>query len=192
MILPIVGYGNPVLRKKTQEIGPDYPELSQLIENMFETMYNAQGVGLAAPQIGLAIRLFVVDAGPMESFEEDEQEKEALKEFKRVFINPKIMGETGKAWNFEEGCLSIPDIREPVSRKSEIMIKYFDEQFEEKLEKFSGIRARVIQHEYDHLEGVLFTDHISRLRRNIIKTRLSKVSKGLISVGYPMKFLTRK
>ncbi|MEZ4826917.1 MAG: peptide deformylase [Bacteroidia bacterium] len=183
MILPIVGYGNQVLRTRAEEIGPDYPELAQLIENMFETMYNAQGVGLAAPQINLPIRLFVVDGSPMD--EED------MKNFKKVFINAQKIEEKGTPWGFEEGCLSIPDIREVVRRRSDITLHYFDENFEEKTETFSGMKARVIQHEYDHIEGILFMDHISNLRRSIMKPRLQKILRGDIEVEYPMKFSRR-
>ncbi|MDX2249265.1 MAG: peptide deformylase [Bacteroidia bacterium] len=180
MILPIVGYGHQVLRSKAVEIGADYPGLSELIENMFETMYNAQGVGLAAPQINLPIRLFVVDGTPMDD--------EEMQGFKRVFINAKKLEENGKPWGFEEGCLSIPDIREMVRRRSDITLNYFDENFEEKTETFSGMKARVIQHEYDHTEGILFMDHISHLRRSILKPRLQKIIRGDIEVEYPMKF----
>ncbi|MEZ4772798.1 MAG: peptide deformylase [Bacteroidia bacterium] len=180
MILPIVGYGHQVLRTKAAEIGPEYPDLPVLIENMFETMHNAQGVGLAAPQINLPIRVFVVDGAPMED--------EEMQDFKRVFINPQKVEEVGKPWGFEEGCLSIPDIREVVRRRSDITLHYFDENFEEKTETFSGMKARVIQHEYDHLEGILFMDHISNLRRSMLKPKLQRIIRGDIDVEYPMKF----
>jgi len=187
MILPIVAYGHPTLRKKTQEITPDYPNLKQFIENMFETMYNASGVGLAAPQVNVAIRLFIVDGEPMEG-EKPGEESESLKGFKKVFINPQKIEEEGEKWPFYEGCLSIPDIREQVYRHDKITLRYFDENFEEKVESFTGMRARIIQHEYDHLEGVLFTDYISPLRRQLIKPRLSRISKGKTVAGYPMKY----
>lgn len=186
MILPIVGYGHPALREPTKEIGQDYQDLETLIENMFETMYNANGVGLAAPQVGLSIRLFVVDGTPME---EDEANLEG---FKRVFINPRKVEEVGTPWNFEEGCLSIPEIRELVSRPDTISLSYMDEQFQEHTETFTGIAARIVQHEYDHIEGVLFTDHLSPLRRRMLKTRLQKISQGDVPMDYPMKFARAK
>ena len=188
MILPIIGYGHPILRKATEEITPDYPDLQELLKNMFETMYNASGVGLAAPQINLPIRLFIVDGSPME----EGIEGEVMADFKRVFINPKMLEETGEEWQFEEGCLSIPDIRENVKRKSHIIIQYQDENFEEKTETFSGLKARIIQHEYDHLEGVLFTDYLSQLRKQIVNRRLQRISKGSIAADYPMKFFKKK
>ncbi|RMG54310.1 MAG: peptide deformylase [Bacteroidetes bacterium] len=183
MILPIVSYGHPSLRRQNAEIGPDYPNLKALIENMYETMYQAQGVGLAAPQVNIPIRLFVVDGSPMEDLDGS-----SLEGFKKVFINPKMGSEAGEVWPFEEGCLSIPDIREDVRRPGDIVITYQDEQFETHTESFSGLRARIIQHEYDHLEGILFTDHISQLRRRMLKSRLNKISKGQIDTTYPMKF----
>lgn len=189
MVLQIIGYGHPTLRKETQELTPDYPELDQLIEDMFETMYNASGVGLAAPQVNLPIRVFVVDASPMEGVLEDD---ESMEGFKRVFINPEMIEETGKVWAFEEGCLSIPDVREMVKRKSDITLKYQDENFEEKKETFTGLKARIIQHEYDHLEATLFTDYLSHLRRQIVKSRLSKIAKGIVDVTYPMRFIQKK
>ncbi len=189
MILPIVAYGDPVLKKKSKEIDAEYPKLAELLDNMFETMYNAHGVGLAAPQIGLPIRLFIVDASP---FSEDEElsaeEVEQLKDFKKVFINATILEETGEEWAFSEGCLSIPDIREDVFRKETITIKYFDENFEENTETYSGLAARVIQHEYDHIEGVLFTDKLSTLKKRLIKGKLANISKGKIDSGYRMRF----
>ena len=159
MILPIVAYGDPVLKKIGTDITKDYPKLDELLVNMFETMYNAFGVGLAAPQIGLAIRLFLVDTTP---FSEDEgfteEEKNELKNFKKVFINAKIIKEEGDEWVFNEGCLSIPDVREDVFRQPTITVEYVDENFKPHKEVFDGLIARVIQHEYDHIEGVLFTD----------------------------------
>ncbi|EZH71688.1 peptide deformylase [Aquimarina atlantica] len=189
MIFPIVAYGDPVLKKKGKEITKDYPKLSELLDNMFETMYNAHGVGLAAPQIGLPIRLFIVDAEP---FSEDEElSKEAadqLKNFKKVFINATILEETGEEWAFAEGCLSIPEIREDVFRNETIKIHYFDENFVEHTETYGGLAARVIQHEYDHIEGVLFTDKLSSLKKRLIKGKLANISKGKINSEYRMRF----
>jgi len=188
MILPIRAYGDAVLRKKAIDINPDYPELKELISNMFETMYGAHGIGLAAPQIGLDIRLFIVDVSPLADDEDYEDIAEGLKDFKKVFINAKILEESGNEWKFNEGCLSIPDIREDVSRKETILIEYFDENFVKHTETFSDIRARVIQHEYDHIEGILFTDKLSPLKKKIIKGKLGKISTGEINVGYKMRF----
>ncbi|MCH4551018.1 peptide deformylase [Aestuariibaculum lutulentum] len=193
MILPIVAYGDPVLKKVGEDIDQNYPDLNVLIDNMFETMYNAYGVGLAAPQIGLPIRLFVIDATP---FSEDEdltaEEQEVLKGFKRVFINATIVKEEGEEWAFNEGCLSIPDVREDVYRKPKVTIEYLDENFQEKTEVFDGLIARVIQHEYDHIEGVLFTDKLSVLKKRLIKGRLANISKGKINVDYRMRFPAQK
>jgi len=189
MILPIVAYGDPVLKKQAKNITKDYPNLDTLIDNMFETMYGAYGVGLAAPQIGLSIRLFIVDASP---FAEDEfletEEQEMLKNFKRVFINPVILEETGDEWAFNEGCLSIPDVREDVFRQPNIKIQYQDQDFNTHTEELSGLAARVFQHEYDHIEGVLFTDKLSPLKKRLIKGKLANISKGKINVDYRMKF----
>lgn len=184
MILPIVAYGDPVLRKETEEIDANYPDLKQLIADMFETMYHSKGVGLAAPQIGLPIRLFIVDAA---GFNEDGEAPE-LEGFKRVFINPIIIEEKGKEWKFEEGCLSIPGIGEEVARKPELTIEYYNENFELVEEKLDGLGARVVQHEYDHIEGILFIDKINPLRKQLIKSRLNAITKGEIKVGYRMKF----
>ncbi len=189
MILPIVAYGDPVLRKKAVEISKDYPELKTLIDNMWETMYNASGVGLAAPQIGLAIRLFVVDTTPFSDDDElTEEEQQQLKGFKKVFINAKIEEEQGEEWTFNEGCLSIPDIREDVDRKPRITITYSDEGFNQHTETYDGLLARVIQHEYDHIEGILFTDKLSSLKKRLLKGRLDKITKGKIQVDYKMRF----
>lgn len=182
MILPIVAYGDPVLKKEAEEIAEDYPFLEELIDNMFETMYEAEGVGLAAPQIGKSIRLFIVDASP---FEDEEPE---LKDFKKVFINPIIVEEEGQEWNFNEGCLSIPGIREDVKRQPKITIEYYNEKFELIEETYEGIAARIIQHEYDHVEGILFTDLINPLKRRLLKGRLNNISKGNVKVPYRMKF----
>ena len=193
MILPIVAYGDPVLKKMGASITKDYPNLDKLIEDMFETMYNAYGVGLAAPQIGLPIRLFVIDTTP---FSEDDdltaEEKKTLDGFKRVFINAKITKEEGDEWPFNEGCLSIPDIREDVFRQPKLTIEYVDENFIAHIEEFDGLIARVIQHEYDHIDGILFTDKLSALKRRLLKARLSNISKGKISVDYRMRFPDQK
>jgi peptide deformylase len=189
MILPIVAYGDPVLRKKAEPITKDYPKLESLLANMKETMYGAYGVGLAAPQIGLPIRLFLVDTAP---FAEDEvfteEEQETLRNFKRTFINAEILEEEGDEWAFNEGCLSIPDVREDVFRQPKIKIQYQDENFETHTEEFDGLIARVIQHEYDHIEGVLFTDKLSSLKKRLIKGKLSNISKGKIKIDYKMRF----
>ncbi|KAA1247835.1 peptide deformylase [Aquimarina sp. RZ0] len=189
MILPIVAYGDSVLKKKGKEISEDYSKLSELLDNMFETMYNAHGVGLAAPQIGLSIRLFIVDATP---FSEDEDlsdaERETLEGFKKVFVNPTMLEETGEEWAFCEGCLSIPEVREDVFRRDTIKIHYFDENFKEYTEVYSGLAARVIQHEYDHIEGILFTDKLSSLKKRLIKGKLTNISKGKINQEYRMRF----
>ena len=189
MILPIVAYGDPVLKKKAKDISKDYPKLDELLSNMYETMYGAYGVGLAAPQIGLPIRIFLVDTEPFaddESLSEDE--KEALKNFKKTFINAKILEEEGDEWAFNEGCLSIPDVREDVFRKPKIKIQYQDENFETHIEEYEGLIARVIQHEYDHIEGVLFTDKLSSFKKRLIKGRLTNISKGKIKIDYKMRF----
>lgn len=186
MILPITAYGTALLKKVAQPITQEYPKLDELLANMFETMYDANGVGLAAPQVGLSIRLFIVDASP---FAEDEEEDNShLADFKKVFINPTVQSETGDPWSFEEGCLSIPGIREAVERPAEVTINYFDENFKEHTETFDGYAARVIQHEYDHLEGILFTDKISPLKKSLLKSKLANIAKGKVNVGYRMKF----
>lgn len=191
MILPIVAYGDPVLKRKADEIEKDYPDLQKLIKDMFKTMYKANGVGLAAPQIGKSIRLFIVDASP---FAEGEEGDASCDGFIRVFINPVIYEESGKEWGMEEGCLSIPHIREAVERKSNLKIEYFDENWELYEEELTGFPARVIQHEYDHIEGVLFTDKISSQRKTLLQSKLNDISKGEIEVNYKMKFpkLTRR
>ena len=189
MTLPIVAYGDPVLRKVGKDIQKDYPELKTLLENMWETMYNASGVGLAAPQIGRPIRLFLVDTSPFSDDDDlSKEEQDLLKTFKKVFINAHILEETGKEWAFNEGCLSIPDVREDVSRKDTVTINYLDENFKEHTETYDGLLARVIQHEYDHIEGVLFTDKLSSLKKRLLKSRLSNISKGKIRVDYRMRF----
>ena len=195
MILPIYAYGHPILRKETQEIEELNEETKVLIENMFETMYKANGVGLAAPQIGKSIRLFIVDASPFAEVEEGEEIEEMAKGcagFKKVFINPIIEEETGEEWSFNEGCLSIPKIREEVLRKEKILVTYFDENFEFHEEEFDGYAARVIQHEYDHVEGVLFTDHLSPMKKRLLKKKLTNISRGEINIEYRMKFPAAK
>ena len=189
MILPIVAIGDPVLKKHCKEITEDYSKLDELLNNMYETMYGAFGVGLAAPQIGLPIRLFLVDTSPFAEDENlSEEERAALKSFKQTFINAKIIKEDGEEWPFNEGCLSIPDVREDVFRKPEITIEYLDENFEKHTDVFTGLIARVIQHEYDHIEGILFTDKLSSLKKRLIKGKLSNISKGKINVDYRMRF----
>jgi len=181
MILPIVAFGSPVLRKKCNKISQDFQELDDLLENMWETMYEASGVGLAAPQINKSIRLFIIDTT---LFMEEEEEKA----IKKVFINATILEEEGDEWIFNEGCLSMPDLREDIKRKPIITIKYQDENFDCHTDTFDGLTARIIQHEYDHIEGILFTDKISPLRKRMIKRKLENISKGNIDVGYRMKF----
>lgn len=189
MVLPIVAYGDAILRKKCEEISAEYPELNTLIANMFDTMYNSNGVGLAAPQIGRAIRLFIVDGSPYSDDEDlSKEEQEYLKKFKKVFINPTILEESGKEWVFNEGCLSIPGVNEDVTRLDTVLLKYQDENFVTHTETFTGFAARVIQHEYDHIEGILFTDKISSFKKRIIQSKLTNISKGKINVRYRMKF----
>lgn len=193
MILPIVAYGDPVLRKVGEEIDKNYPKLDELLENMWETMYNASGVGLAAPQVGLPIRVFVIDTTPFSTDEDlSNEEKEQLNGFKKVFINAYIEEETGEEWAFNEGCLSIPDVREDVKRQDTLTITFLDENFEEHTETYDGLLARVIQHEYDHIEGILFTDKLSPLKKRMLKSRLSNISKGKINVEYRMRFPNMK
>ncbi|HTO37268.1 MAG TPA: peptide deformylase [Brumimicrobium sp.] len=196
MILPILAYGDPILKKECEEIDKDYPGLKELIDNMWETMYSSHGVGLAAPQIGKTIRLFIVDAAPFADDEESDEEPDpkavGCKDFKKVFINPIIEEESGEEWAFEEGCLSIPTIREDVYRKEKILVTYYDENFEFHEETFEGYPARIIQHEYDHVEGVLFTDLISPLKKKLLFKKLSNISKGLVNVNYRMKFPAAK
>lgn len=193
MILPIVAYGDPVLKKEAEEIDKDYPQLDQLIADMFETMYGAQGVGLAAPQIGHSIRLFIVDGSPFaddpteEDYEPDPR-AEGIDGFKKVFINPIIEEETGEEWGFHEGCLSIPKIREEVFRKEKLRITYYDENWEFHDEIYEGYKARIIQHEYDHIDGILFTDKLSPLKKRLLTKKLVNISKGIISVDYKMRF----
>lgn len=193
MIYPIVGYGDPVLRKVGEDITKDYPNLSDVIANMYDTMYNACGVGLAAPQVGLAIRLFIVDTEPFsESDDLTKEEVEQLKGFKKTFINAKIVKEEGEEWAFNEGCLSIPDVREDVYRHEKITIEYYDENFAKQTDVYDGLIARVIQHEYDHIEGVLFTDKISSLKKTLIKKKLQNIMDGKARPDYRMRFAAPK
>ena len=193
MILPIYGYGEPVLRKVGEELTPEYPNLKETIANMYDTMYHAHGVGLAAPQVGLAIRLFIVDTEPFSDSDDVSKEEAALmKDFKKTFINAKIIKEEGDLWGFNEGCLSIPDVREDVFRHDTITIEYFDEDFNKKTEVYDGLIARVIQHEYDHIEGILFTDLISSLKKQLIKKRLQNIIDGKAFPDYRMRFWKKK
>lgn len=196
MILPIVAYGDPVLKKHAGEITKEYPDLKALIANMFETMYEASGVGLAAPQIGRDIRLFIADGEPFAEDDEDEEGNPiepdpravGIENFKQVFINPTIVEESGEEWSFREGCLSIPKVREDVFRKEKIRITYYDENWQFKDEYYDGYAARIIQHEYDHIEGILFTDLLSSIKKKLISNKLQKISKGEVRVDYKMKF----
>jgi len=193
MILPIVGYGDPVLRKVCDAISKDYPNLKEVVANMYDTMYNAYGVGLAAPQVGLTIRLFVIDTEPFSDSEDlSKEEQEQLKGFKRTFINAKMLKEEGEEWGFNEGCLSIPDVREDVYRNEKITLEYCDEDFNVKTEVFDGLIARVIQHEYDHIEGILFTDKIAALKRTLIKKKLQNIMDGKARPDYKMRFCNKK
>lgn len=178
MIYPTVAYGDPILKKVAKEIDHG-TDIKTLVADMFETMYTAHGIGLAAPQIGKSIRLFIID-----STQSDEEENG----FKRAFINPEIIEEYGEEWGFEEGCLSIPDIHSEVIRPEKVLLRYFDEDWNEQEEEFEGITARVIQHEYDHLEGVLFTDYVMGLKKRLMKKKLTNISKGKIDARYKMKF----
>lgn len=182
MILPIYAYGQPVLRKRAEPVTRDYPELKELIGNMFETMYSAKGVGLAAPQVGLGIRLFVMDTVQIN------KPNERMDGIKKVFINAQLVDESGEPWFYEEGCLSIPDIHVEIERLPSIHLRYMDEEFIEHIEKFEGINARVIQHEYDHIEGVLFIDRMKPLKRRMINRKLEKIKKGEIESDHPMRF----
>jgi peptide deformylase len=189
MILPVIAYGDPVLRKIGKDIDKDYPNLDKLLADMRDTMLNSFGVGLAAHQVGRPIRLFMVDTEPFADNEDySEKERAEFAKFKRIFINARITKEEGEEWVFNEGCLSVPNINEDVWRKPNITIEYVDENFEKHKETFSGLIARVIQHEYDHIEGIVFTDKISSFKKRIIKRKLDNITKGNINVGYPMKF----
>lgn len=181
MVYSIVAYGDPVLRSETAKIEKNGDiDVKQLSQDMFETMQNASGVGLAAPQIGKSLRIFIVDTTPMED--------EKYPDFKKTFINPEILEESGEEWDYEEGCLSIPGIREDVSRLETLTIRYFDEDWKEHIESYDGIVARIIQHEYDHLEGVLFTDYLNGFKKRLLKGKLSSISRGEVKVDYSMRF----
>lgn len=185
MKLPVYAYGHPVLRKKCEEVDKDYPDLQQFIADMWETMYHTHGIGLAAPQVGKAIRIFVIDT---EQMKDEEDEKDTFVGIKRVFVNPVKVKEAGEPWAYEEGCLSIPEIRGKVSRPGQLRIQYYDENFNFHDDVFDDMNARVIQHEYDHIEGILFTDHLSPLKKQLLKKRLEKIRKGEISPKYKMVF----
>jgi peptide deformylase len=187
MIYPIVAYGDPVLKKTSVNLDKETIDVKKLTENMFETMYQAKGVGLAAPQIGMNLRLFVVDSTPLEEDEEEGNEKRPLG-IKKAFINPTILEENGKEWGYEEGCLSIPGIRSEILRLEKLKIHYFDENWMEHTEEYDGMQARIIQHEYDHIEGVLFIDYLSSIKKRLIKAKLINISKGAVDVNYKMKF----
>jgi peptide deformylase len=190
MVLPIVAYGNPILRKVGMEISPDYPGLQKLTEDMWETMYNSKGVGLAAPQVNKEIRLFVIDSIQiLDNLEEDEKDDYPGDDgYKGVFINAKVKETDGEEWPYNEGCLSIPKIREDILRKETVTIHFFDENFQEHTKTFNGITARVILHEYDHIEGKLFIDYLKPLKKSLLKRKLSDISKGKVSVDYRMSF----
>lgn len=188
MILPIVAYGDPILRKETVDIDANYPNLKELIANMFETMYNAQGVGLAGPQIGKSIRLFIVDTEQVVTELEEDEEFFGETGIKKAFINAEILEETGDDWAYLEGCLSIPDIREDVVRGESIRIQYYDENFQFHDEEFDGLTARVILHEYDHIEGTLFLDYLSGMKKRLLKGKLAKIAKGEVNADYRMRF----
>jgi peptide deformylase len=198
MVLPIVVYGDPVLRKVCVDIEKTHENLAQIIKDMYETMYQANGVGLAAPQVNKAIRLFIVDASPFAEVEEDEEpefsaeEMKQMKGFKKTFINARIVEETGEEWKFNEGCLSIPKIREDVLRKPKLTIEYVDENFKKHTETYEGLIARVIQHEYDHIEGVLFTDKINPFKRKLISGKLTDISKGKFKADYKTRVFQPK
>ena len=192
MILPIVAYGHPVLRKVAEDISPDYPELNKLIEDMWETMYASNGVGLAAPQINRPIRVFVIDSAQIfANMDEEEKQENRYPDapgVKQVFINAHVVEELGEDWPYNEGCLSIPKIREDIYRAEEVTIEYMDENFQKQTKTFDGITGRIILHEYDHIDGKLFIDHLSPLKRKLYKRKLDDISKGAIKVDYKMLF----
>lgn len=188
MVYPIVVYGDPILRKKAKEIKNGSADVPALVQDMFETMYAAHGVGLAAPQIGKSVRLFVVDGTSLG----EEDEAEDMTGFKKVFVNPELLDEYGNSWPFEEGCLSIPNIREKVSRQGKIRIRYFDEQWNKFEEEYNGVKARIIQHEYDHLDGKLFIDYLTPLKKRMLKGKLTDISKGDVNTEYRILAPLRK
>lgn len=187
MVYPIYVYGSSVLRKKARDIEKDFEGLDQLVDDMYETMEASEGVGLAAPQIGKSLRLFVVDAA-----QADEEDEEYVENFRQEFINPRIIEEAGKPWVFNEGCLSIPDIREDVSRKEKLRIQYYDRNWNFYDEEYDGIKARIIQHEYDHLEGILFVDKLNPLRKRLLNSRLAAISKGMVDTSYKINYPSKK
>jgi len=185
MILPIYVYGNPVLRTVSTDITPEYPKFEEIMKNLWETMYSSDGVGLAAPQVGLNIRVFVIDGSPMG------EDDPICDGFKKAFINAKILEQSGEKWAFNEGCLSLPTIREDVLREAKIIIQYQDENFETHIEEYEGLQARIIQHEYDHLEAKLFIDHINPLRKRLLKKKLENIERGNVDVSYKIKLKKR-
>ncbi len=191
MVLPIVAYGHPVLRKMCEDITPEYPELKKLIADMWETMYHSNGVGIAAPQVNKAIRLFVIDTEQIvEGFDEEDKKKYPNEEpVKQVFINAHVIEESGDKWAYNEGCLSIPKIREDIQRQAKVKLRYMDENFEEQEKEFHGITARVIQHEYDHIDGKLFIDYLPSLKKRLMKKKLDDISSGKVRVDYKMLFV---
>jgi len=195
MIFPIIAYGTPILKKEAEEIDESYEDLDALIASMWETMHAANGVGLAAPQINKSIRLFIIDGAPFAEVEEGKDpdpRAKGIENFKGVFINPVIEHEEGEEWSFQEGCLSIPKVREDVMRKEKIILSYYDENWKFHEKEFDGFAARIVQHEYDHIEGILFTDHLNPLKRRMLKKKLSNISKGDVDVAYKMKFPLKK
>ena len=188
MILPVIGYGNSILKRKSKEVPNSYPGLKELIRIMYDTMYNASGVGLAAPQIGKSIKIFIIDTSPFLNMDDNEIKDYEVSSVKQTFINPTILDETGVFWSFEEGCLSIPHIREEVKRKSFIKIEYYDENFNYRKDDFPGIVARVIQHDYDHIQGVLFTDKLTSFKTRLLKSKLNNIEKGNVDIDYLMDF----
>jgi peptide deformylase len=188
MILPIVAYGDPVLRKRAKNIEPGELDVKKLSEDLFETMYSSSGIGLAAPQVGQSVRMFVVDGTGIDEDEKEEDKDPSLVGFKKVFLNPEILEEDGDEWAFEEGCLSIPGIRAEIYRPEVVVIRYFDTDWNEHEEEYDGMAARIIQHEYDHLEGKLFTDYLSPLKRQLLKKKLGDITKGKVDVEYRMRF----
>lgn len=196
MILPIVGYGNPVLKKVAEAVSPGYSGLDALIRDMWDTMYNGRGVGLAAPQVGKNIRIFIMDSEQLvkenEEMDSDDEKYKITSGIKQVFINPTILNESGTPWIYEEGCLSIPDIRVKISRKEYVEIQYYNEHFELRTGRYDGMNARIIQHEYDHLEGILITDKVTPLKKSLLKGKLENIRKGKVDVKYRMRFATAK
>ncbi len=191
MIRPIVAYGDPVLKRAGDpvDLEGDTSWLQELIDDMYETLYNAHGVGLAAPQVGESLRLFITDAS---AYADQEEEMEPLRDFKEAFINPEIVEEDGEDWSFEEGCLSIPGIREEVDRSPLVRIRYYDRDLQLQDKRYQGLAARIVQHEYDHIEGTLFTEHLGPLKKRLIKRKLKDISEGKVDVDYRMRFPSTK